>query len=158
MHFIYGTSDCSNDSILENGYYLDDNDLNYHKCDIQCQTCLKYSSSQDPKCTKCNTDLGYYLAYNKPTSKCFNKTTIDNGYILSLVEDPLTGEQIKKWMICYSTCKTCLDYGNELDNKCITCISKYYLIYGTNNCIENNRRHFHSRVYHVSRCYRLCCL
>ena len=48
LHFIYGTSDCSNDSILENGYYLDDNDLNYHKCDIQCQTCLKYSSSQDP--------------------------------------------------------------------------------------------------------------
>ena len=161
LHFIYGTSDCSNDSILENGYYLDDNDLNYHKCDIQCQTCLKYSSSQDPKCTKCNTDLGYYLAYNKPTSKCFNKTTIDNGYILSLVEDPLTGEQIKKWMICYSTCKTCLDYGNELDNKCITCISKYYLIYGTNNCIENNKAkelgyYFNTTYLQFVKCDKAC--
>ena len=137
LHFVYETSDCSDDSILEKGYYLNDNDLMYHKCDIQCKECEKYSTSSDPKCKKCNTDFGYYPAVNKPTSRCYNQTTIDSGYILSEVEDSATGELSKKWMICYETCKTCKDFGDEIENNCLTCISKYYLIYGTNNCIKN---------------------
>ena len=64
-------------------------------------------------------------------------------------------------MICYSTCKTCLDYGNELDNKCITCISKYYLIYGTNNCIENNKAkelgyYFNTTYLQFVKCDKAC--
>ena len=38
LHFIYNTLDCSDDSILEKGYYFDDNDLKYHKCNIQCKS------------------------------------------------------------------------------------------------------------------------
>ena len=137
LYFIYDTLDCSDNSILEKGYYFDENDSKYHKCDIQCKSCEPYSTNSDPKCTKCNTDSGYYLAYNKPSSRCYNSETIESEYILSEIEDDITGEIIKKWMICYETCKTCSNFGNELINNCLSCISKYYLIYGTSNCIKD---------------------
>ena len=161
FHFIYNTKDCYDDSILEKGYYLDDNDLMYHKCDIQCKTCEKYSTSSNPKCTKCNSDSGYYLAYNKPTSNCYNQTTIEKGYILSTIEDPITGETFKKWMICYKTCKTCKDYGDDTENNCLSCISRYYLIYGTNNCLrtdeaENKGYYFNTTYGQYVKCDKAC--
>ena len=53
---------------------------------------FKYSTSTDPKCTSCNNDLRYYLAYDKPSSECYNKTTIDSGYILSAIQNETSGE------------------------------------------------------------------
>ena len=161
LHFIYNTKDCYDDSILEKGYYLDDNDLMYHKCDIQCKTCEKYSTSTNPKCTKCNADLNYYLAYNKSTSNCYNQKTINAGYILSQIEDPISGETIKKWMICYKTCKTCKDYGDEIENNCLSCITKYYLIYGTNNCLkldeaESKGYYFNTTYGQFVKCDKAC--
>ena len=73
LHFIFQTSDCYDDSILENGYYFDDSDSMYHKCDIQCKTCEKYSTESEPKCLSCNIDQGYYPAVKKPNSRCYNK-------------------------------------------------------------------------------------
>ena len=147
LFFVYNTSDCLNDSILEKGYYLDNNDLKYHKCDIQCKTCEKYSTSLEPKCTKCNIDKEYYLAYNKPSSLCFNNETIDDHYVLSLIKDNITNKIIKIWMPCYKLCNKCIDIGNNTENNCLSCISGYYLINGTMNCInksygENNGYYF----------------
>ena len=161
MHFIYGTLDCSDDSILSSGYFFNDNDLKYHKCDIQCKTCDKYSTSLNPKCTSCNTDLAYYLAYDKPSSQCYNRTMIGNKYILSEIENITTGEITKKWMICYETCKTCSELGNEIDNKCISCISKYYLIYGTSNCLfselaQEKGYYFNTTYNQYVRCDKAC--
>ena len=138
LHFIFKTLDCSDNSILSKGYYFDDNDLMYHKCDIQCKTCEKYSSYTEPKCISCNEEFGYYTASNKPSSRCYNETTIDDQYILSSIENPLTGEIIKKWINCYRTCETCNNLGNELENKCIKCIFNYNFIYGTSNCINDD--------------------
>ena len=161
LHFIYETSDCHDDSILEKGYYLDDNDLMYHKCDIQCRTCEKYSNSSNPKCTKCNTDSYYYPAYNKSSSNCYNELTIGTGYILSPFEDPETGEITRKWMICYKKCSTCKDFGNEVENNCITCISNHYLIYGTSNCVNdeyatNNGYYFNTTYNQYVKCDKAC--
>ena len=138
LHFVYQTSNCYDESILSSGYYLDDFDSMYHECSIQCKTCEKYSTYQEPKCTSCNVDMGFYLAYNKSTSICYNKTTIDKEYILSTIVNSTTGEITKKWTLCYPTCKTCTNFGNELENNCISCISKYYLIWGTSNCIKGD--------------------
>ena len=162
LHLVYGTSNCYSDSILSLGYYLDDNDSQYHKCDIQCKTCDKYSTAQNPKCTECNIDMGYYLAFNKPLTNCYNRTTIDtNKYILSTIENITTGEITRKWMMCYSTCKTCNDYGNNIDNKCITCISHYYLIYDTSNCIQidqarNNGYYLNTTYNQFVKCDKAC--
>ena len=161
LHFIYNTLNCVNDSILSKGYYFSDIDEMYHQCDIQCKTCDKYSTSEDPKCTSCNNDLGYYLAYDKPSSKCYNKSTIDSQYILSTIINQTTGEIIKKWMICYKTCKTCSNLGNDENNNCVTCISKFYLIYGTSNCIKSdyareNGYYFNTTYGQFVKCDKAC--
>ena len=136
LHFIYETSDCVDDSILENGYYFDDNDSKYHKCDIQCKSCDKYSTVNDPKCLSCNFDQGYFPADNKPSSNCYNSTTIDYEYMLiEIIEE----EKIfKKWMICYSTCQNCFSSGNFTHQKCLSCIMGYYLLGETTNCVNES--------------------
>ena len=72
-NFIYNTKDCVNDTYLNYGYYLDDNDLFYKKCDISCKTCNKYSNAENPRCKTCNNDEGYYFAENQPNDICYNQ-------------------------------------------------------------------------------------
>ena len=137
FHLIYNTKNCENDSILENGYYFDDNDLKYHKCDIQCKTCKKYNIENEPNCFTCNIEDNYYPAENKPETNCYNKITIGSGYFLVQVFDSNTGIMNKKWILCYSTCESCFSKGNSIENNCTTCKSRHYLIYNTTNCITN---------------------
>jgi len=137
LHLIYNSGNCENDSILENGYYFDDNDLKYHKCDIQCKTCEKYSTSSDPKCLLCNELQEYYPASNKPISHCYNKNTIEPEYTLIKIVDSENGKIHKKWIICYSTCLLCFSTGDSLEHNCLTCKSRHYFIYNSTNCITN---------------------
>ena len=138
LHFIYQTNNCENDSVLENGYYFDDNDSKYHKCDIQCKKCEKYSTSLNPKCTLCNNEQGYYLAENKSTSNCYNRTTIDDNFLLlNLIDEDGNNYKIWKFVDCYSTCESCLYKGNEIEHKCLSCAPKHYFIYNSTNCITN---------------------
>ena len=147
MNFIYETSDCGDDSLLENGYFFDDDDSMYHKCNIQCKSCEKNSTEDDPKCLSCNVDGGYYPAFFKPESRCYNKFTIDPEYVLVQIIDQETGKKYKKWTICYQTCRTCLGPGNENENNCANCISKYYLIYNTTNCVTKEYASEHGYYY-----------
>ena len=137
LHFIYQTKDCANDSLLEKGYYFDDNDLQYHECDIQCKKCEKYSTSTDPKCLECNNEKGYYLAADKPTSNCYNSTTINisDYFLFTSLEE---GKNISRWTLiirCFSTCASCLYSGDEIEHNCLSCKSNYHFIYNTSNCI-----------------------
>ena len=161
LHLIFETTDCADDSILQKGYYFDENDLKYHKCDIQCKSCEKYSIEDDPKCLSCNIDQGYYPAINKPTSHCYNKTTIDQEYNLLQLYDEDTQKLSRIWMICYNTCKTCSSFGNEEENNCISCISKHYLIYNTTNCVNNeyamaNNYYFNTTFKQYVKCDKSC--
>lgn len=160
-NLVFQTSNCVNESYLENGYYLGDSDLMYHKCDIQCQTCEKNSNEYDPKCLTCNVEKGYYPSDTKPSSHCYNKTTIDKGYSLYHNYDKVTGIMTKKWILCYSTCQTCLSMGNEEENNCLSCISKHYLIYNTTNCIQNefaisNGYYFNTTYGQYVKCDKAC--
>ena len=137
LYLVYNTGNCADNSILEKGYYFDDNDLKYHKCDIQCKTCEKYSTQSDPKCLLCNELQEYYHADNKPISHCYNRNTIDPEYTLINAVDSNTGLIYKKWLICYSTCLMCFSTGDSLENNCLTCKSRHYLIYNSTNCITN---------------------
>ena len=160
-HLIYNSKNCVNDSILEYGYYYDDNDLKYHKCDIQCKTCIKFSEENYSKCTSCNVEQFYYPAYDKPQYNCYNKDTIDIGYSLSQVYDSNTGMMNKLWILCYSTCKSCFSVGNSIENNCITCKARYYLIYNTTNCVSNeyaleNNYYFNSIYGQFIKCDKAC--
>ena len=136
-NFVYQTQNCENETLIEKGYYLDDNDQFYKKCHISCRTCDKYSNSDNPRCKTCNNDGGYYFAEKKPNTFCYNRTMIDKEYVLSERIDE-EGKNYKIWGFCYDTCITCLKYGNEEEHGCTTCIPQYYLIYGSSNCVSNN--------------------
>ena len=142
-NFVYQTNNCENETFTEKGYYLDDNDHYYKKCDISCRTCDKYSNSENPRCKTCNVDGGYYLAEEKPSSICYNKTMIANEtmngkeYVLSeRIDDE--GKTYKIWGFCFELCVKCSKFGNSQEHGCTTCIPKYYLIYGSTNCVTDN--------------------
>ena len=161
LHFIYETSNCADDSILEKGYYFDDNDLKYHKCDIQCKSCDKYSTENDPKCLSCNLNGGYYPAINKPTTHCYNESTIEPEYTLKREYDQESGELSIMWMICYKTCKSCSEFGNEEEHYCISCISRHSLIYNTTNCVDEdyakaNNYYFNTTYGKYVKCDKAC--
>jgi hypothetical protein len=104
-NFVYQTNNCENETFTEKGYYLDDNDHFYKKCDISCRTCDKYSNSEHPNCKTCNNDGSYYSAEEKPSSICYNKTMIaeeegERDYVLSERTDE-EGNTYKIWGFCY---------------------------------------------------------
>ena len=136
-NFIYQTNDCVNETYLEKGYYLDDNDLFYKKCYISCATCDKYSNEENPRCKKCNTDRLYFKSENKPNDICYNQSMVEEGYVLSERIDE-EGNSYKIWGFCYEKCVTCLKYGNEEEHGCSSCIPQHYLIYNSTNCVTDN--------------------
>ena len=139
-NFIYETNDCANETYLEKGYYLDDNDHFYKKCYISCATCDKYSNEENPKCKKCNNDLLYFKAENRPDDICYNNSMIkeiDEKYVLSERFDE-EGNSYSIWGFCYQKCITCLKNGNEDEHGCTACIPNYHLIYNSTNCVTDN--------------------
>ena len=125
-NFIFDSSNCANNSIINSSYYLSKNDNKYHKCSIQCNLCDDESSLDNHHCLSCNENSGYYLAEKKLNTNCYNSETIDNGYIL----------YNKIWMKCYDTCQTCTNIGNLTNNLCTSCIQNYYFIHNEKNCIN----------------------
>ena len=164
-NFIYNTKDCVNDTYLNYGYYLDDNDLFYKKCDISCKTCNKYSNAENPRCKSCNNDEGYYFAENQPNDICYNqsmidKLEVDKEYILSERKDE-EGNLYRIWGFCHETCVTCFKFGNDIEHGCSTCIPKHYLIYNTTNCVKddyatNNGYYFNKTFLKYVKCDDSC--
>ena len=131
-NFLAGTNDCYDSSIKKNGYYLSSKDSKYHKCDIQCKTCEDNPPSNEPYCTSCNYEHGYFQAENEPSSKCYNQKTIKKNYYLKDLQDI----KDKKWMLCHSSCSTCFGNGNSSFHNCFSCAKDKYFISGTTNCIS----------------------
>ena len=162
-NFIYQTNDCANETFLEKGYYLDDNDNFYKKCDISCATCDKYSNSINPKCKKCNNDLLYFKAENLPNDICYNKSMIEeinDEYVLSERLDD-EGNSYSIWGFCYKKCTTCLKLGNDFEHGCTACIPQHYLIYNTTNCVTdnevvNNGYYFNKTLLQYVKCDESC--
>jgi len=164
-NFVYNTNNCENETFTEKGYYLDDNDHFYKKCDISCRTCDKYSNSENPNCKTCNNDGSYYPAEEKPSSICYNKTMIaeeegERDYVLSERTDE-EGNSYKIWGFCYELCVKCSKFGNDQEHGCTSCIPKYYLIYGSSNCVTdyyatNNGYYFNKTFLQYVACDESC--
>ena len=82
-------------------------------------------------CKSCNIDEGYY-----PISNDIIRT---DGFI-NCYKNPegfyLNNQAYEE---CYSTCKFCTEFGNEIDNKCIECISTHEMkndFVNDKNCYE----------------------
>ena len=134
-NLMFETNNCYDNSILEEGYYLSSKDLMYHKCDTQCKTCMENVTNKNIYCISCNNNQGYYSAENKSIYECFNADTIENFYYLKENFDSNEMKIIKKWALCYSTCASCYGEGTSTLHNCKECISNYYLISDTTNCV-----------------------
>ena len=125
-NLLFETNDCYNSSIKEYGFYLSSNDSMYHECDIQCKTCEENFESEEPNCLLCNDEEGYFPAENKPSSLCYNESTIRENYYLDESSN-------KKWVLYYSTSngthvRICPDntYSFSFNHTCLdTCPQNY---------------------------------
>ena len=83
----------------------------------------------------CNMDKGFYFFNlksfnNNNKNKCYNKNELPkNIYFNNLTFS---------YELCYKTCRTCEEEGNELDNNCLTCIFNYIKEQKKNtNCVPD---------------------
>ena len=120
------------------GLFIDENDNKICKCsEIKCKYC-NYESKLSNLCLICNEDLGFYSKKNDILNSdsfinCYNDTTISNGYYLNFTTN--------QYEPCYKTCEKCYGLGDENDNKCISCLSKYAFIINNDN---------------IGNCYPIC--
>ena len=131
-NLMFGTKDCYNESITNQGYYLSSNDLLYHQCSVQCLTCV-----DETNCKECNIKEGYYPHFNEGSNNCFSYETIKDGYYLDMNE--IT------WKKCYEKCGTCNAPGNSANMNCLSCNQNltnektnllYDFIFINGNCME----------------------
>ena len=119
-----------------NSFSFDSNSLNtYINCDlnnIKCGICTE-ESIQKNLCITCNKEENFYPKIDEE---------IRNDGLINCYEN-LEGYYLKNDILypCYSTCKSCVEEGNEYDNKCKECKDGYEFKNDTKN---------------TSNCYQIC--
>ena len=100
---------------LENGYYLDENDSIYYKCNENCKKCIN-----DKICSECNDN--YELVGNQGNSEIICKLSEDLnvGYYIN--------ESNSIYYKCSENCEKCYN-----DNTCYQCITNYELVGNNEN-------------------------
>ena len=130
IYYNFNQTECIDD--IPNRYYVNDTNIfTIDICSIECSNCSLESNYYN-LCISCNTDNNYYPKLNDSLNinsfiKCYNKTP--ENYIL----------ENNIYKPCYNSCKNCSGYGNEKDNKCISCKPGFNFIEYENdtNCYEN---------------------
>ena len=111
ISFFFDLGNCREN--CPNGYFIDEIYNLTCKCtnNIACFLC-----SEKNLCLSCNFEMGYYPKSDEEI----------NGDFINCYKEP-DGYYFDndKYYPCYSTCKKCDVLGNELDNKCIECMTGY---------------------------------
>ena len=98
-----------------------ENEENYSN-NIKCKFSTFDSSLYD-LCTLCNIEKGYFPAEIKDTTffhnyvECFNNDTKPVNFYFN--------RNLNKYKICYETCLTCNEDGDEYNNNCLSCDSNH---------------------------------
>ena len=130
LYLVNEINNCSSLSLLNKGYYLNNNILYkcYQNC-LKCENTKNEINENNQYCIICKND--YY--FKKNTQNCYFKDDIIPGY--SLIDN--------EFQKCNENCKLCSiseENSNEINNGCIECKNENYLfINGTNNCIETEQ-------------------
>ena len=121
-YFLNDTTNCYDLSIINNGYYFQDN--KFYKCYPSCKKCSNEGNVNNHNCDVCQDNF----AFVNNSKNCFDKNINYEGYYLK--DD--------KFYKCYSSCKTCSNEGNLNNHNCDECIDNYYFLFSTYNCFDNN--------------------
>ena len=120
--------------------YLDDLSIkcsevdDYSKKHLLCKSC---SSGYYPIV---NSNAGDRVAVNRNYKDCYNSDTIPSNYFLN------TNNEYEE---CFITCKTCIEKGNQENNKCTSCIDNYIF----NPKIENQNCVKKCEYYYYYNCF-----
>ena len=118
---VEGESNCiTNEG--KHGYYIDETNKIFHKCNIACNTCTG-AGNTNCKSNDCNTNKGYYPISTQLTT-CYNES---EGKLLGYVFN----EETKQFFGCNVACKLCNELGTTFDTKCVECADGYLPV--TNN-------------------------
>ena len=112
---------------IPSGYYLNDtNSKTIDKCQIKCKECSLESIELD-LCISCNESNNYFPNYNEINNTYYNCYNNEDSYYLDINN--------KVYKPCYSTCKKCIDYGNDNNHECTECIDDYISL--GSNCFQS---------------------
>ena len=118
------------DSISLDNYYFNTSDNIYYHCHHNCKGCNgSYDrNTNEMKCLDCIEN--YFFIYGN--YNCYNLSILEeNNYYFNYYDS--------KFHKCYHTCSECLNFEpNETNHFCINCISGYYFLENTNNCLDMN--------------------
>jgi hypothetical protein len=124
------------------GYYLQGSI--YYKCYPSCKACSKVGNDTDHACDSC---LSKYYPKVDATTSCFTGTI--NFYYFDL-----TNNIYKK---CFTNCKTCTALGDATNNKCNSCIDKYYpKVDNMTNCFTSPTDFYYLDGSVFKNCYNSC--
>ena len=107
---------CINEVIKEDyfiHFFLNSNSGKYEECNIECNTCSNYNNY----CDQCSNT--YYFLMG--TKFCYNESTKEVNFILN------TDSAIPYYELCYENCLSCVEVGDETDNKCTSCSTDHFL-------------------------------
>ena len=134
----------SSDIITEN--------LENYSNNIKCKT-SSIDSSLYNLCTSCNDAEGYFPVEIKNSDlfhgfiECYNEKTKPKNFYFNNSE--------KKYKICYETCLTCNEEGDEYNNNCIEC-DLYHIkkpeYSGTKNCVTECQYSYYYTSYGQYKC------
>jgi proprotein convertase subtilisin/kexin type 5 len=120
------TYNCIDNTNPYQGYWYDQQNTIFQKCNIACSTC---TDDTIDTCDTCNTAGGYYKI---PPNSCYPRTAAPAGYFFNMQD--LNNLQFSQ---CYSTCSVCDSLGDSNNHKCNECkTNKLWKFPNTNNCID----------------------
>ena len=98
----------------------------------------------------CNNEKGYYPLKNEETifeQECYNMETKPSNFYLN--------EKNKYFEVCYETCKTCINNGNEKENNCTSCDDNFIFEpnkLNTTNCVSKCNFYYYYTYYGLYSC------
>ena len=122
-------------------------------CDEKCSECNK-ESNENNLCVKCNNEK-YYFEIKFDNSE---KSNINEKYVKCITEEtkPLNyffDKNETTFKSCYYTCGSCIEKGNQNEQKCLTCKSNYISDPNNNeNCIIKCKYYFYYSIYEEYKC------
>ena len=126
-YFIYGSNKntCYNEA--PDGYYFNISNNIYNACHSNCISCYGYGTNNKNNCKKCS--IGH-LIENDNNHNCITLKPGINYYV------DLSDDTYKK---CHDNCLSCDEGGDDINNKCISCIEGYSFWEGYGNTCYNNK-------------------
>ena len=108
---------CYSTDDIDLGYYLDNIDGLFKRCNARCLKCDEPGTENETNCIKCNNSLDYHFDPIKQNHCLTYEELIDINYYIDTTED--------KFKLCNENCSTCNN-----PNQCTSCNNskEYYFI------------------------------